>query len=32
MEENQIRSIDGEARIIEDEDDDTKDKRLSGRK
>ena len=32
MEENQIRSIDGEARIIEDEDDDTKNKRLSGRK
>ena len=32
MEENQIRSIDGEARIIEDEDDNTKDKRLSGRK
>ena len=32
MEENQMRSIDGEARIIEDEDDDTKDKRLSGRK
>ena len=25
MEENQIRSIDGEARIIEDEDDNTKD-------
>ncbi len=32
MEENQIRSIDGEARIIEDEDDNTKNKRLSGRK
>ena len=32
MEENQIKSIDGEARIIEDEDDSTEDKRLSGRK
>ena len=29
MKDNQIRSIDGEARIIEDEDDSTEDKRLS---
>ena len=31
MEENQIRSIDGEARIIEDEDDDTKDTNISSK-
>jgi hypothetical protein len=32
IEENQIKSIDGEVRVIEDEDDSTEDKRLSGRK